>query len=41
LGPTSFVTTDASGNLAATSFGPQQMALGMQGMAQSINRLSA
>jgi hypothetical protein len=31
-GPTSFVTTDASGNLAATSFGPQQMAQGMQSL---------
>jgi hypothetical protein len=33
-GPTSFVTTDANGNLAATSFSPQSMS-------QSINQLSA
>jgi hypothetical protein len=40
-GPTSFVTTDANGNLAATGFGPQQMVQGMQSMAQSINVLAA
>jgi autotransporter adhesin len=47
-GPTSFVTTDAAGNLAATGFSPQQMVQGMQSMAQgmqsmtqSFNQLSA
>jgi len=40
-GPTSFVTTDGSGNLATTGFGPQQMMQGMQSMGQSINQLSA
>ena len=29
-GPTSFVTTDANGNLAAASFSPQQMAQGIE-----------